>query len=119
MSTEHSLEQYKAQAVAEFAVLKAFDLPLPETSGDFERCQPSNFGIHAVLHGGSGIPQSYKAGDLLVLCKLLDGRSCRIDSIQIAQGDGSLRSFIGDPSEEDLPARIAEFLAVKTTKEKA
>jgi hypothetical protein len=113
----YSEEQYVNQCMAEIAVLRAFGLPEREVKdyplgGSFL----TPYGIHAVLHGNSGVPQDGQAGDLLVICEV-DELGIRIHSVSQLADDGSLKLLIDKPGRVDLPTRMAEILATRLAKE--
>jgi hypothetical protein len=109
----YSKEQYINQSLAEIAVLKAFGLP--EVKDDFAGGSLlAPYGMHAVLHLNSGVPQNGKPGDLLVLCEI-DEHGIRIHSVSQLADDGSLKPLIEKPGWVDLPSRIAMFLAARSS----
>ena len=132
-----TLQRQIAQAVAEMATAIAFGLPVPHENPDGSWTHELwNYGIHCILHGNDGIPQSYGAGDLVVLCDVVapdakdieslkdlpaelaakkrrDAFKCEIKSVLRADNDGFLQPFIDNPGEADSKKVIAERLEKK------
>lgn len=114
-------ENYVNQIAAELAVLQLFGLPQYS-----EGNQLTPYGIHAILHGTSGVPQSAMAGDLLVYCEVRSPSICRkgetpgvyIHRIEQLVEDGSFTAVEkpGRMDKSEIQARVAEFLAGRSTK---
>ena len=109
----HSKEQYINQCLAEIAILRVFGLPKPKEdfTGDSFL---SPYGIHALLHGKSGVPQEGKAGDLFVICEVNEA-TLLIHSVAQLTDNGSFKPFIEKPGWVDVPTRIAKFLATRSS----